>query len=381
MDHILIHIDDTTYVAGCTDPDYTDPNCPHKDSSNQQILGLVQCKDSADATGSVVWSGCPGATSKTALGVPGQCSCSGTASGLIIWPSSLSGVASLPKAAGQTISSISQSNTISTSTSASPAPTAKVTSAPTSSSSSPASSKTSPNSLTTAEKAGIGIGVTALALIILTLTIVFFIWRRRTGKRHINIDEGNPSNPDGMLSPDPYQMSSSDCNEPPRNQDETPYSGHESSVSSWGTVYKPELPVETAQHTYGRAELAADGFYLDTNMTPVEAPMTPVHPPTKLEGQVIRAVRPISPISTNADGNTLDQHTSGTMTMSDLSSQYALSPPSQADVWERKGSVSSQNNNIMAISAPRSEGRAGDECIGEGPNDSEVSSGNADNSV
>lgn len=375
LDHTLIHVDDTTYVAGCTDPDYTDPNCPHKDSSNQQILGLVQCKDSADASGSVVWSGCPGATSKTALGVPGQCSCSGTANGLIIWPSSLSGLASLPKAAGETISSISQSNTVSTSTSASPAPTAKVTSAPTSSASSPAVSKANSNNLTTAEKAGIGIGVTALALIIFTLTIVFFIWRRRTGSRNMSIVEGNESNLNGMLSPDPYQMSSSDYNEPPRNQNGTSHPVQDSSVSSWGTVFKPELPVETTQYTYGRAELAADGFYLNTNMTPVEAPMTPMNPPTRLQGQVIRAVRPVSSISTNAGGNTLDQHSSGTMTMSDLSSQCAASPPSQADVWERKGSVSSQHNQIVSVLS-RSEINTGDECMGEGSNVSEASPGN-----
>ncbi|KAJ4397774.1 hypothetical protein N0V93_002011 [Gnomoniopsis smithogilvyi] len=325
---------DTTYVAGCTDADYTDPNCPHKDSSNQQILGLVQCKDSADASGSVVWSGCPGATTKTALGIPGQCSCSGTSSGLIIWPSSLAGVASLPSAIGEKIS-FAKSTTMSTSTSASPAHTAATTSAPTSGSSvSPSTSaSSSSDSLSTAEKAGIGIGVTSLALIFTGVATIFFLWRRRTRRDHVASGENHNPGSNGIVSPDPYEMTDSGY-DGPRSQNRTPYSGQDNSDCSWGTAYKPELPVNTAQYLYGTAELAADYVHPNANMSPVEAPMTPVNLPAIPQGHIIRAVRPVSSISTGGCGTSHDPHESGTVTMSDISSQWTASPPSNSGNWE-----------------------------------------------
>lgn len=35
---LTLRTDRTTYVSGCTDPDFTDPSCPPKDTSPQQLL-------------------------------------------------------------------------------------------------------------------------------------------------------------------------------------------------------------------------------------------------------------------------------------------------------------------------------------------------------
>lgn len=164
-----------------------------------------------------------------------------------------------------------------------------------------------------------------------------------------------------MVSPDPYEMTNPDY-DGPRNHYRTPYAGHDGSDCSWGTVFKSELPVNNLQHVHGTAELAANEFYFNAETIMVEAPMTPVNNAPVPLGRVIRAVRPVSSISTGGGGITLDPHTSGTMTMSDLSSQWTASPPSQAGIWE-------QGNN----SSPPEVDHTGDRGIAHTPNDSRAS--------
>lgn len=186
-------------MAGCTDPEYSDSSCPHKDNSGQQLLGLVQCSDS-QADGTALWSACPGPTTKTALGAPSQCSCSGTTDGLLWMTTSLSALATLPTAIRETIqfnqghypsvktsasqastfaSTKADSTTTATGTATGTSSSSNGTAAPTTSTASAAGNSTTAGGLSTGAEVGIGIGVTLLGLCATGLAIFAILAYRR----------------------------------------------------------------------------------------------------------------------------------------------------------------------------------------------------------
>lgn len=364
--------DRTTYVSGCTDPDFTDPSCPPKDTSHQQLLGLVQCEDSEVASGSVLWSGCPGSTTKTALGAPGQCSCSGTTSGLITWTSSLEAVASLGSALGETISfvdtatvtskAVGAASTAAASTSASSAVPANTTplipvstSIPPSSTPSTSAPVTDP--LSVGAKAGIGIGSTALAVCVLGLGFVVYIWRRRARKATSVDREGLKSKTDSdgppaaCFSPDPYLMHSPELDGSELGRPRASLSGHE--------PYKPyrrntsELPAEL-QYTprLEPAELPVENMHLRFPADAVEVPASPME---RHQSDHPRAMHSVSSVSPSEVG-TIDPRTSESM--SDVSSLHmgTHSPPSAGGVWERSGGVLPVRDGAGSALTPISEG-------------------------
>lgn len=188
-------------MAGCTDPEYSDSSCPHKDNSGQQLLGLVQCSDS-QADGTALWSACPGPTTKTALGAPSQCSCSGTTDGLLWMTTSLSALATLPTAIQETIqfnqghypsvktsasrastfaSTKAASSTTTTGTATGTSSSSNGTAAPTTGTASAAGNATAAGGLSTGAEVGIGIGVTLIGLCVTGLFIFAVLaYRRRS---------------------------------------------------------------------------------------------------------------------------------------------------------------------------------------------------------
>lgn len=175
-------------MAGCTDPEYSDSSCPHKDNSDQQLLGLVQCSDS-QADGTALWSACPGPTTKTALGAPSQCSCSGTAAGLLWMTTSLSALATLPTAVEETIqfndghyptvkTSGSRASTFA-STKASTTTTSNSSSMTAAPTTSLASANVTAGGLSTSAEIGIGIGATFMGLCATGLAIFAILGYRQ----------------------------------------------------------------------------------------------------------------------------------------------------------------------------------------------------------
>lgn len=187
-------------MAGCTDPGYSDSNCPHKDNSGQQLLGLIQCSDS-QADGMALWSACPGPTTKTALGAPSQCSCSGTTAGLLWMTTSLSALATLPTAIGETIqfneghyptvkSSVDATSTIPMgSIRASTTSVSSITAPP---STRPTSANSTLDNLSIGAEVGIGIGAILGAFCMIGL-VFFALYRRRLARQKgINVSSDVP---------------------------------------------------------------------------------------------------------------------------------------------------------------------------------------------
>ncbi|KUI59742.1 hypothetical protein VP1G_11094 [Cytospora mali] len=199
----------TTYMAGCTDPTFGASECPSKDHSDQQLLGLTQCDGTDTSDGNVLWSGCPGPATRTVLGQPSVCSCSGTADGLLYAPTSIAAVASLPTKVGETIS-FKKGHTPSLATAGSSVTTSvdghstilASTPAPTSTSDS-SSGVSEAEALSTGAKAGVGIGAAALGLAALGLILWFATWSRR---RHAEKSREEKGSPDHPTSPDQHEL-------------------------------------------------------------------------------------------------------------------------------------------------------------------------------
>lgn len=178
----------TTYMAGCTDEEFTSPSCPGKGSmSNQELLNMVQCAGS-ESGGSVVWSACPGPATRTKIGAPQACTCSDADNGILTAATSIPAIASLPTATGETISFASghtpvrKSTVIVTSTAVNGQQTTMTvaTAVSTAGSSTPSSTSSSSSSgLSTGAKAGIGVGAAALGIGLIALAAFFFTWHRR----------------------------------------------------------------------------------------------------------------------------------------------------------------------------------------------------------
>lgn len=286
-------------MAGCTDPEYSDSSCPHKDNSGQQLLGLVQCSDS-QVNGTALWSACPGPTTKTALGAPSQCSCSGTTAGLLWMTTSLSALATLPTAIEGTVQFndghyptvktseiVAPTSLMGTSTRNGSSPT---TQAPT------ASANSTTGGLSTGAEVGIGIGATLMGLCATGLAIfAFLVYRRRSFSSHqkgkdtsLSVAE-NTMDLDAPHGGEPSQMICHPFVSPGSmivGRTNNVMAPNSDSYDNAYTGYKFELPADPQYSC--RAELPADDISpMPTSVTPstvpqshrrVTAPVSPVSP-------------------------------------------------------------------------------------------------------
>ncbi|KAI1091349.1 hypothetical protein F5B19DRAFT_493576 [Rostrohypoxylon terebratum] len=213
---------DVTYLAGCTDPNYTDITCPPKGKfEKQQWVGLENCKYDTD-----VWAGCAEMGDVPGSKPPAMCTCSKEVE-VLTDKLVLDNVALLPTSLGGTISwydgmsplltltlpqTETPSTTTATSTSSKPPATANPISNPSAiqpstivwnpsqSTSSAAQVTTTPSTgtpssnqpdlsastptgtnLSTAAQAGIGIGAGIGAILLGGLVYLVLFLRRRQG--------------------------------------------------------------------------------------------------------------------------------------------------------------------------------------------------------
>ncbi|KAK7409603.1 hypothetical protein QQX98_008198 [Neonectria punicea] len=89
-----------TYMAGCTDPDYEDSNCPDKKDIDQDWIALTLCDDTDGE-----WAVCSQKGDPTTLQPGSYCSCTDAASATLAFKDSnkLEEIASLPESTGATI--------------------------------------------------------------------------------------------------------------------------------------------------------------------------------------------------------------------------------------------------------------------------------------
>lgn len=197
-----------TYLAGCTDAQYTDGSCPWKsdDFDEQEWVGLVRCDAVNKTANEWAWAGCSvPADAYTSLRRMGTCDCTSKAT-LFVGEQALLRHASLPSSVGGTISwedgyaVTAAAETTSSSSSSSPAATAgsaatgSSASATTTTTSAAATAATgtqaassssgdggadSSPSLSTGAKAGIAVGAIGAVLSVLAIAVMVFLHRRR----------------------------------------------------------------------------------------------------------------------------------------------------------------------------------------------------------
>lgn len=268
-------------MAGCTDEAFGASNCPTKGASDQQLLNLVQCADSANGE-SVVWSACPGPATRTKIGAPEACTCSDADDGILTATNSIPAIASLPTATGETISFKSghTPSTKATSTVTSTAENGHLTTMTMATAASTAgsggSSSSTGSTLSTGAKAGIGVGAAALGVGLLALAAWFFTWYRR---KHYKGPGGGGAGyqPATAHAPDAYGQSP-----PPQyaspgyqyNQPTPPMADAAAAYSPGFAGFKSELPAETGVKPAFKSELPAGALdiatsqALDRNGTP-----------------------------------------------------------------------------------------------------------------
>ncbi|ROW09171.1 hypothetical protein VPNG_05738 [Cytospora leucostoma] len=192
-----------TYLAGCTDPEYTSSSCPWKsdDFASQEWVGLVRCDDAVNETQDEwAWAGCSVPESAyTSLRRLGDCDCDGKAT-LFVDEQALLRHASLPGSVGGSISWVSgyevTAAAASTRTSAagtrSTTASATATAGSTAGAGTAAASSSSPTgavvvgqansssgSLSAGAKAGIAVGSVGAVLSVLAVAVAVFLHRRR----------------------------------------------------------------------------------------------------------------------------------------------------------------------------------------------------------
>ncbi|KAJ0119501.1 hypothetical protein J7T55_013703 [Diaporthe amygdali] len=277
----------TTYLAGCTDEDFTSPNCPGKGTSEQQLLNLVQCADS-ESGGSVVWSACSAATTRTEIGPPAACTCTNSDNGILTGPKSFSPVASLPTTIGETISFQSghtpKTKGIATATSTATDGQLTTMTTPIATSSATASSTVAEDSgLSKGAKAGIGVGVAAVAAGVLALIAFLFVrYRRNHTKKPAEEVAYHPTapGPEMAQSPPPqYGSPSSPYGSPGATGAPavgyTGYTGFKSEL--------PAVPVESkSAFTYelpagNNAHSSVHGFHRNATVSMLSMPGSPGH--------------------------------------------------------------------------------------------------------
>ncbi|KAM7184172.1 hypothetical protein V8F33_013145 [Rhypophila sp. PSN 637] len=180
-----------TYVAGCTDPSFTSPNCrpkPKKFHEQEWVAINQACKNLQDGSDIINWTGCKVADDSVVLSKLPLAACSPYCAStdiVYVGPSSLQAFASLPTIAG---SSIFWQSNFEPQTTPAPGYTPGVTqpvadtSAPTATA--PASGAIS--SMSTGAKAGIGVGVGIGGLLIIAglIAALVFCMRKRRQRRN-----------------------------------------------------------------------------------------------------------------------------------------------------------------------------------------------------
>ncbi|ROW04692.1 hypothetical protein VMCG_04753 [Cytospora schulzeri] len=322
----------TTYLAGCTDPEFG-RGCPVKDHTGQQLLGLVQCAGTDTSDGEVLWSGCPGPATRTALGQPSVCECTGTADGLLYAPTSLGAVASLPTRVGETIS-FAEGHMPSRITVTSVPVTTSVGGTMRTATSTPTSIPIStsgfsdPQELSTGAKAGIGVGAAALGLAALGLVLWFSTWyRRKRTQRSVPEPPSvypTPTDQNGLAIPSPMQQPTPGYYYPGEAGSTTGSVPPSYNSPAWPgySGFKSELPADSERGF--RSELPAEELVIEsaTDTQRATSPSTPPPPPSE-------------------PGSPAHHFTGGTMTsISDVSSILSGSPPIQSGQWQRDVSPS-----------------------------------------
>ncbi|RYP76076.1 hypothetical protein DL770_007294 [Monosporascus sp. CRB-9-2] len=156
---------DITYIAGCTDPAYSHPSCPRKlNYASQEWVMLWRCGNSNN------WSGCKGPDFKSPKDEPTPCDC--LDNNQILLMGSLSTIAVLPTAPGETIAYLPGQTPTMQSAFSSP-PTATST---------PTSSVTPDTELSLGTKAGFGAGAVVGALLIGDIIYLALLLRKRKKK-------------------------------------------------------------------------------------------------------------------------------------------------------------------------------------------------------
>lgn len=224
----------TTYVAGCTDSDYSDSMCPFKgEYDDQEWVGLVNCNASLDISDEInIWVGCHEPDEDHLVPHEKDCQCDDTKTPLFTGYSLLESTAQIPQTSGGTISYFitrattstlvsSDRGTSSTRTSTAtrfattliPTVLTQSPAAPTSNAatSNPTMMNATDSGLSSGAKAGIGAGITLGAIAVGGLAFLAFMLYRR----HRKEDKPAPQIDD----PSPAQST------PPREDSNTTYSG------------------------------------------------------------------------------------------------------------------------------------------------------------
>lgn len=185
----------STYLAGCTDPEYTDDSCPWKsdDFSDQEWVGLVRCDAIDKDANEWPWAGCSVPSSaSTAPQRLGSCDCDGKST-LFIDQQALLRHASIPETVGGSISWVEGYEVTAAATSTSATRTAAVSSTASlaagtgSSGGAVAATGTATavsggggggSSLSAGAKAGIAVGSVGAVLSVLAMAVMVFLHRR-----------------------------------------------------------------------------------------------------------------------------------------------------------------------------------------------------------
>ncbi|KUI71191.1 hypothetical protein VM1G_06994 [Cytospora mali] len=208
-----------SYLAGCTDPEYTDSSCPWKSDefADQEWVGIIRC-DAIDKTADEwAWAGCSVPTSAyTSLERLGSCDCTSKAT-LFRDRQALLRHASVPRTVGGTISWVSGYEvTAATTTPGLSSPASTGLSAGTASSTGSgaafasatgaAASTTGSGSLSAGVRAGIAVGSVGAALSVLAVAVMAVLHRRRR-RGNGSGGEGGDILPTASAGPgvEPYQ--------------------------------------------------------------------------------------------------------------------------------------------------------------------------------
>lgn len=261
--------DGTTYMAGCTDEKFTSPHCPTQKKPDQQLLNIVQCADT-ESDGTVLWSSCPGPSTRTEIGAPDACTCTDTENGLFSATTSFPAIAILPTSIGETISFYSghTPSTKGVATVTSTATNGQLTTMtmPIATSTSTSSPTPSASTLSKGAKAGIGVGAAVGGTLLLVLAASLIISYRRKHSKFPAYQPTAPPGPEAFQSPPPQYAT------PYYNPLVSPMAAADTSAGYPGyAAYKSELPavsIQLGSNTAFSSELPANEVDVTRNGTP-----------------------------------------------------------------------------------------------------------------
>lgn len=240
----------------------------------------------SESGNSVVWSACPAATTRTEIGPPAACTCTDSDGGILTGPKSFSPVASLPTAAGGTITFQpghtpgTKGSATATSTAADGRPTTAL---------STANAAADPG-LSRGAKAGAGVGVAALAAGVLALVAFLFVRYRR--RSHARTSAAGPAaaaayhHPAAAPGPDTMMMMMMMAQSPPPQYGSPGgtahhpgYTGFKSELPAVPVEPKPASELPAGGGGGGGGNAFSGGHGLDRGATPsmLSMPGSPGH--------------------------------------------------------------------------------------------------------